>query len=146
PRLLWPDKPSVNDANMWYQVTYGLTAPKDLQRVSIAVGTLTESYINFGWLGLPMIMLPLGMLLGFFQRIFLGAGAGLVLSCTGAALVPELLAIESQLGQYLAGIVQQIAVALLVLLPLLHFYRCSAKTSPPVTVRFVRLRPGRASL
>ena len=27
PRFLWPDKPSVNEANRWYQVSYGLTMP-----------------------------------------------------------------------------------------------------------------------
>src|SRR5262249_38960111 len=38
PRFLWPEKPSVNDANRWYQVTYGLSQPKQLSTVSIAIG------------------------------------------------------------------------------------------------------------
>jgi hypothetical protein len=123
PRFIWPDKPSVNEANRWYQVSYRLTAPGDLQRVSIAVGTLTESYISFGWLGPPLIMVSLGVFLALFQRFFLRADGGVVFSTLGAVLLPQLLAVESQLAVYLAGLAQQIAVALLILLPVLHVYK-----------------------
>ena len=63
PRLFWPDKPSVNDSNRWYQVAYRLTSRNDLNGVSIAVGYLPESYINFGWFGPPVVMFVLGILL-----------------------------------------------------------------------------------
>ncbi len=56
PRYFWPDKPSVNDANRWYQVHYGLTDPQNLSVVSIAVGSVAESYISFGWLG-PLLVI-----------------------------------------------------------------------------------------
>jgi hypothetical protein len=119
PRFLWPDKPSVNDANRWYQVSYGLTLPRGLSSVSIAVGTLAESYINFGWLGLVLIMFPLGIFLGSLQRIFLHADSGLLFSSVGALLVPQLLTVESQMAGYVAGLVQQVFLVLLVLIPVL---------------------------
>jgi hypothetical protein len=120
PRFLWPDKPSVNDANRWYQVKYGLTDPQNLSTVSIAVGTVAESYINFGWFGPLLIIFPLGIFLGSFERIFLHADSGVLFSCLGAVLVPQLLAIEAQMAQYVAGLAQQIALALLVLIPTLE--------------------------
>jgi len=126
PRFLWPDKPSMNDANQWYQVTYGLTAPDSLSSVSIAVGSLAESYISFGWLGPLFIMFPFGYFLGSMQRVVLRVEAGLLFSCVGAALVPQFLAVESQMAQYVAGLAQQILVAVLVLLPVLKL-RASAK-------------------
>jgi hypothetical protein len=98
PRFLWPDKPSVNDANHWYQVSYGLTDPHQLSTVSIAVGTVAESYINFGWFGPVLIIFPLGIFLGSFERIFLHADSSLLFSCVGAVLIPQLLAIESQMA------------------------------------------------
>jgi hypothetical protein len=119
PRFLWPDKPSVNDANRWYQVSYRLTLPGELSRVSISVGTLAESYISFGWLGPVLIMFPLGIFLGSLQRIFLHADSGLLFSSLGAVLVPQLLAVESQMAQYVAGLAQQVFVVLLVLIPVL---------------------------
>lgn len=120
PRFFWPDKPSVNDANHWYQVRYSLTTPQDLSTVSIAVGTVAESYINFGWLGPLLVILPLGIFLGTFERIFLHSNSGLLLSCLGAVLIPQLLAIEAQMAEYVAGLVQQIALVLLVLIPTLE--------------------------
>jgi hypothetical protein len=120
PRFLWPDKPSVNDANRWYQVSYRLTVRGELSTVSIAVGTLAESYINFGWLGPVLIMFPLGIFLGTVQRIFLRADSGLLFSSVGAVLVPQLLAVESQMAQYVAGLAQQVFVVLLILIPVLE--------------------------
>jgi hypothetical protein len=119
PRFVWPSKPSVNDANRWYQVSYRLSKPKELRGVSIAVGSLAESYINFGWFGPVLIMLPLGVFLGYFQRIFLRSDSGLFLSSVGVVLIPQLLSIESQMAEYVAGLAQQILIILAVLLPLL---------------------------
>src|SRR5260370_42463231 len=120
PRYFWPEKPSVNDASRWYQVQYGLTDPARLSSVSIAVGSVAESYINFGWFGPVLVILPLGIFLGSFERIFLQSDSGVMLSCLGAVLVPQLLAIEAQMAQYVAGLGQQIALVLLVLIPTLE--------------------------
>jgi hypothetical protein len=119
PRVLWPTKPSVNGANRWYQVSYGLTYSNQISSVSIAVGTLAESYINFGWFGPLLIIFPLGIFLGLMQRICLRADSGLLFSSVGAVLVPQLLAVESQMAEYVAGLAQQIFVVLVVLVPVL---------------------------
>jgi len=132
PRYFWPDKPSVNDANRWYQVQYGLTDPQNLSVVSIAVGTVAESYINFGWLGPVLVILPLGIFLGSFERIFLHADSGLLFSCLGAVLVPQLLTIEAQMAQYIAGLMQQIGLVLLVLVPTLELPRQRMQSRPVI--------------
>jgi hypothetical protein len=41
PRFFWREKPSMSKANQFYQVAYGLTAPDQLNTVSIAVGFFT---------------------------------------------------------------------------------------------------------
>jgi hypothetical protein len=121
PRFVWPEKPSVNDANRWYQVSYRLTSPKELGGVSIAVGALAESYINFGWFGPLLVMLPLGVFLELFNRTFLHHTSGLLPNSLGVVLLPGLIGIEAQLAQYVAGLAQQVAIALVVLLPALEF-------------------------
>jgi hypothetical protein len=123
PRVFWPDKPSVNDANRWYQVAYRLTMPNNLNGVSIAVGYLPESYINFGWFGPPLVMFCMGILLGLFDKIFLRRGSGLLLNSIGVALLPQLLVVEAQLAQYIAGVGQQVAVALITLAPMFDLRR-----------------------
>jgi hypothetical protein len=123
PRFFWSDKPSVNDANRWYQVEYRLTDPRGLRGVSIATGYLTESYINFGWLGPPLVVFGVGILLGLFDKIFLRPGSGLLLNSIGVVLLPQLLQVEAQLAQYMAGCGQQIAVALITLAPMFDLHR-----------------------
>ena len=123
PRFIWPDKPSVNDANQYYQLAYSLTREESLSGVSIAVGVLTEGYMNFGWVGAMGIMFLVGIFFDFYQRLFLSRGSGILLTSLGIIILPQLLAIESQMAQYLGGIVQQVFFALLVMAPALSFRR-----------------------
>jgi hypothetical protein len=120
PRLFWPDKPSINEANKFYQVAYGLTTERGLQGVSIAVGSLAEGFINFGWAGVIGIMLLLGIVLGIYQRTFLAAQSSTLFLAIGLTLIPGFLAIESQLGQYLGGVVQQTLLTTVVFLPIVR--------------------------
>ena len=118
PRFFWPDKPSVNEANRFYQVAYGLSAEKDLRHVSIAVGFLMESYINFGWFGVVGIMFLMGWALGWFEHMFFSYDSGVLLSCMGFVITISFLAIESQMAQYVGGVVQRVVLTMLVFLPL----------------------------
>lgn len=118
PRFIWSDKPSANEANGWYQLAYHLILPN--YDVGMAVGTATESYINFGWFGPPLVMFCLGLLLGLFEKILLRVKSGLLLSSIGVALLPGLLSIESQMAVYIAGLVQQTFFAVMVLIPVLE--------------------------
>jgi hypothetical protein len=120
PRAIWPKKPSVNDSSHFYQVAYGLTAPDKLGGVSIAVGAVAESFINFGWLGPFLIMIPVGIFFDYFQRAFLARDSGWVLNAIGIVLIRNFINLESQLAQYLGGIVQCIVAVLIVLWPVLH--------------------------
>jgi hypothetical protein len=141
PRVVWPDKPSVNDANQLYQVAYGVTNEEDLGSVAIAVGVLTEGYISFGWPGVVVVMFLLGIVLDLYVRFFFGPSSGLVLSSLGIVLLPQILGIESQMGVYLGGIIQQVALSLLVLLPVLHW----GKPRAPIALAMVNARlPGQA--
>jgi hypothetical protein len=130
PRAFWSDKPSVNDSNRWYQVAYRLTLRNGLNGVSIAVGYLPESYISFGWLGSPIIMFCMGLLLGMFDKVFLRTGSGLLLNSIGLVLLPQLLQVESQLAQYIAGVGQQIVVALIVMAPMFALHRIKRHQGP----------------
>jgi hypothetical protein len=127
PRLFWPDKPSVNDSNRWYQMAYRLTSRDNLNGVSIAVGYLPESYINFGWFGPPTVMFGLGILLGSFDKVFLRPVSGLLLNSIGVSLLPGLLPVDPQLAQYIAGVGQQIAVALIAFAPMFDLHRSQSR-------------------
>jgi hypothetical protein len=120
PRFVWPDKPSVNEANQYYQVAYGLSTEDDLARVSISVGLLTEGFINFGWPGVVGIMFLAGIFFDFYQRTFLSKTSGALMTGIGVILLPQFLAVESQVAQYVGGIMQQVVVTLIVMLPIIQ--------------------------
>jgi hypothetical protein len=117
PRFLWPDKPSISDANRFYQVEYGLTSERGLDSVSIAVGSLGEAYINFGWPGVLAIMFAIGIVLGVYERTLGLTKSSSLFLAIGIALIPGFLTIESQLGQYFGGVLQQALLATAVFLP-----------------------------
>lgn len=120
PRFVWPDKPSVSEANQYYQVAYGLSTEDDLSKVSISVGFLTEGFMNFGWFGVIGIMFLAGIFFDFYQRTFLAKTSGALMTGIGVILLPQFLAVESQMAQYVGGILQQIIVTLIVMLPIVR--------------------------
>jgi hypothetical protein len=119
PRALWPDKPSVSEANQFYQIAYGVTREEDLNNVAIGVGVLTEAFISFGWFGVVGIMFLMGIFFDFYAKFFCESAKGMVLSTLGIVLLPQMLAIESQMAAYIGGIVQQVVLTLIVFLPAL---------------------------
>ena len=109
----------MSEANQYYQVAYGLTSEEDLGRVSISVGLLTEGFINFGWLGVAGIMFLAGIFFDFYQRTFLSKNSGALMTAIGVILLPQFLAVESQMAQYVGGIVQEVIVTLIVMMPII---------------------------
>ncbi len=118
PRFLWPDKPSVSVANQYYQVAYGLTDQRSLESVSIAIGSMAEGYINFGWFGVVGIMFGIGMMLGMYEGFCTADQSNTLVLAIAIALLPQLILVESQLGQYIAGLLQQILLTFVVFLPI----------------------------
>jgi|GEM_PF-341883 len=67
PRLIWPEKPGVQTTNDQLMIYLGLVNPDSIN-VSIAIGMLTESYLNFGIIGVAV----LGLIFGFiFKQVSL---------------------------------------------------------------------------
>lgn len=127
PRFMWPEKPSANDANQFYQVAYGITAEEDLGMGSFASGTLTEGYINFGWAGVLVLMFLLGIFLDWLQWTFLSESSGYLLRGIGVALLPYFLTIESQLAAYLGATLQRIGLILILMIPIIRFRKYHEK-------------------
>jgi hypothetical protein len=119
PRAIWADKPSMNDANRFYQVAYGMSSASAVSSVSIAVGVLAESYISFGWYGVVCVMFLVGALLAIFSRWLLSRDVGLLLNAAGFALLPLFLTVESQAAAYVSGIPQRLLLILVAFYPVL---------------------------
>ncbi len=129
PRFVWPDKPSMNEANQYYQVAYRLTSENDLGNVSIAVGFLTEGFINFGWAGVVGIMFLVGVFFDFYQKTFLLKTSGALMTGIGVILLPNFVGVEMQMAQYFGGILQQILVTMIVMLPIIRIQKLRSRSS-----------------
>ncbi len=63
PRFLWPDKPIVTDIGVQFNfaATGGATSAS-------SPGLFAEAYWNFGWPGVVLLMIPLGIILAVLSR------------------------------------------------------------------------------
>jgi hypothetical protein len=119
PRAVWPDKPSINDANQFYQVAYGVSTHEGLETVSIGVGVMTEAYISFGWAGVLVIMFLMGVFYDVYRHLFFTESSGLLMTGLGIALLPQIINGEAQIAVYLAGLVQQVIFTLIIFSPVI---------------------------
>jgi hypothetical protein len=148
PRFVWPDKPSINDANRYYQLAFGLSTARDVKGVNIGAGCLAEAYINFGWPGVICIMFAIGIILGVYERSFLAQDSSTLFLAIGVALLPGILLIEAQMAPYLGGLIQTVLLTILVFLPVLRRRSGRVRTAPamprivPVMPQ-LRVRPSR---
>jgi hypothetical protein len=123
PRAIWKEKPTVNDANRFYQVAYGMTTERNLDSVSIGGGVLAEGYISFGWIGAALVMAFVGVVLDCVSALLLSRDAGVLMKGVGMALLPGFVAMESQMAQYLGGIVQTALLSIVVILQIVEVTR-----------------------
>jgi hypothetical protein len=65
PRIMWPGKPSGQAATMRLSIYFGLQDEFSTRSTSIAFGTLTEAYANFGFAGMAVF----GLLVGWVTKV-----------------------------------------------------------------------------
>lgn len=112
PRVLWPDKPTMNLANQRFQVDYGITTERSLTDVSIASGFESEGYMNFGWAGVIGISLFIGIIFGLYEQVCFSHSASVATVAVGLGLLPMFWNIEHQLVGYVGGVVQVLVAAM----------------------------------
>ena len=76
--------------------------------------------MNFGWVGVVGIMFLAGVFFDFYQKTFLSSTSGALMTGIGVILLPQFLSVESQMAQYVGGILQEVVVTLIVMLPIIR--------------------------
>lgn len=111
PRVIYPEKPVAQQADIWAAVAYGYITERGTAHVSIGLSQLAESYVNFG---IPLCFLFL-MLIGALQRAVdemfthrrAGSGAlAIYLYCLQAMITSW----ESSFAQFWGGVLQLLIV------------------------------------
>jgi len=63
PRSLWPNKPVVRIGGVLGEAIFGIVG-----KSGIPPGAIGEAYLNFGWLGIPLILFAIGVILKVFYN------------------------------------------------------------------------------
>lgn len=135
PRVLFPDKPIAQYADVWAAVMYGYTTPEGTAHVMIGLPQMAEAYINFGLLGGLLLFLGMGLLLRAADEIFAhgAAGAG-ALALYLFFVEQEMLSLEGSLAQFWGGVLQRFLVYTLAMALLGALTRRPLQTRPQIAV------------
>jgi hypothetical protein len=114
PRVVWPDKPIAQTANVELPVAYGLQSIRSVKTTRFGVGHVAEAYVNFGPLGILPIFLILGALFRV-PEVMLGRHGSAANMAICIALAVNMMYIGSTIGNVFGGFVQQIVVQVFLL-------------------------------
>ncbi len=119
PRMIWPNKPIERLGNEWAR-RYGYLNVNDYT-TSFNLPWLTEMYLNFGWWGVALIPLILGILFrGAWQKF--GRNPRTVVDfAIGVTVLIPLVMVESHLSMKFGGLIVR-SIGLLSVLYLIKFY------------------------
>ncbi len=63
PRLLWPDKPSTMKITNELAMRYGWLSDHFIGKVALSPGLMDEAYMNFGIIGVMVVMILFGAII-----------------------------------------------------------------------------------
>ena len=87
PRLFFPDKAALSDTDVFERRALGGQSDEEHVGTSISIGHMAENFIDFGFPGMLLPMLGMGLLLGGMARYFMtrpvawAAREGFALAC-----------------------------------------------------------------
>lgn len=114
PRLLFPDKPTLDDSERTRTYT-GVEVAGMEQNTSIGIGYVGESYIDFGPIGMFVPIFLLGVLYGLINRFFISRTRHKLLSSSLAVsvLVFNAYGIEASNIKLLGGVITALIAAVM---------------------------------
>lgn len=115
PRLLWPEKPIAQQANITFALDYGLLYDDQIDKTMTGVSHLAEAYANFGIWGIVIVMGFQGIILAAINIILNSAGSEGGRAVYISIMVFFLNGIGSATAGMFGGIIQNILLSALVL-------------------------------
>lgn len=107
PRLLYPEKPIAQYADIWAAVMYGYTTEAGTAHVMVGLSQLAEAYINFGLLGGALFLLLLGAIYRLCDEVLAheAAGSG-ALALYLYYVLNAMIGSEGSFAQFWGGVIQ----------------------------------------
>lgn len=115
PRLLWPDKPQAQQANIDFALAYNFLSEEQVKSTIIGIGHLAEAYANFGVPGVIFVMLLQGMVFAILSRLLNGPESEGGKAIYVIIMVTFLQGIVSSTAGMFGGIIQSVIANTLIL-------------------------------
>jgi hypothetical protein len=109
PRVLWPTKAPNDGSGQFYGHRYGYLDPRDLSH-SANLPIVTEGWMNYGWLGIVLSAVVVGLVLRLIWRTWIGDSNALGNIMIGMAVMATAVDQESSLGLWLGGVVHALVI------------------------------------
>ena len=130
PRVLDPDKPSAHDSTRLLSLHYGLQTEEEQEGTQIGWGYLNEGFANFGFVGVLLVGVFIGLLLGGVARYSAAAPFMSIQNLLGIMMI--VIAVQTDFTVVvLTAAVAQSWVGILFLTPFFDRRPAGAGSPPP---------------
>ncbi len=110
PRIFYPDKPTSHEGTYRLNIHYGFQTREQTETTTLGFGLLNESYANFGFVGIALLAITMGLYYGGVER---WAAAAPLLSLRGLfAIIVASFSFQTEFaaGVYAAALFQAVVV------------------------------------
>lgn len=115
PRVLWPDKPRTHEGQVILSIHYGRQDYLATLTTYIEWGMLTEAYANYGYTGIILLGVSLGLLFGYITRLTVGAPITSLRFLVGVIfMVNGITATQDSISIWTTSTFQAVSVVLLI--------------------------------
>ncbi|MCC6212374.1 MAG: O-antigen polysaccharide polymerase Wzy [Burkholderiales bacterium] len=112
PRLIDPDKPSVNTGLIMLNLRYGILTVEEAAQTSVGWGLISEAFANFGYAGVAAMGILVGVVIALVSTWASGAPALSLRTAVGIVLMAVLFNLEGDFALIVTTLFQSIVAAL----------------------------------
>jgi len=116
PRFIWPDKPAANAANDNLSIHYGFQTAEGVLKTSVGLGILCEAWANWGWFGVCLIGVVMGVIICIPSRLSINSSPTQFRFLFSVPFIIFAINLELILGQAIQSLLQGLVASFFVLL------------------------------
>ncbi len=110
PRLVWPNKPTAQEANIQFVRAFGILPPDAEYGTMVGITDLGEVYWNFGIWGIMPAFFAIGTIIRYTKRCIIDGAEGIGSRAVAISIAVGLLQLGSSLAGVIAGVLSQLVV------------------------------------
>jgi hypothetical protein len=135
PRFLWPDKPRASASDETLAIYYRYQTLESVESTAVGLGRISEAWANFGWLGIGLISVVMGLLLRIPKQLSNGYSPTHFRFLLATSFISFALNLEGGLGPAVHALSQNLGISFIGLWFLSKpFTVLSAPSSAPLTM------------